>query len=142
MTAADVRVPAAERIERDDDEHPDAIDSRQPEVPSRRSGEWEMRKIRRLGHVGDRAVAPPAGDQRQQMDKIEMQHIEEQGTRPMVCAGRRSVGTPLSNARNSSSAGPRVIIRNNSDGGYLTVLMNDITVNSGVLRTTQCSGSP
>jgi len=50
------------------------------------------------------------------------------GTLPITSAGRSIRGVSRSTARRNSSAGPSVISRNSSDGGYLVVLRNDSTV--------------
>ena len=51
-----------------------------------------------------------------------------EGTRPNVRTGSISRRCGRSNAASSRSAGPSVINRNSSDGGYFVVLRNDTTV--------------
>lgn len=61
---------------------------------------------------------------------------------PITRAGRNHLGTPFSNADTSSKAGPSVIYKNKSEGGYLFVLRNDTAVHNGHFCGDPGNGSP
>src|SRR5262245_11288853 len=60
----------------------------------------------------------------------------------MTTTGLRQSGRRASNQASASSAGPSVIIRKLSDGGYFVVLKNDSTVKSALGCGDQGTGSP
>src|SRR5580693_7129228 len=64
------------------------------------------------------------------------------GTLPTMSAGRSHCGVPLSTAHKKSSAGPRVISRYNSDGGYFVVFKNESAVKTADFCVLQGTGSP
>src|SRR5271170_1713007 len=64
------------------------------------------------------------------------------GTLPTMRAGRSHGGVLASTAHRKSSAGPRVISRYNSDGGYFVVFKNDSAVKTVDFWVLQGNGSP
>src|SRR5580658_11139899 len=64
------------------------------------------------------------------------------GTLPMMSAGRSHCGVPASTAHKKSSAGPRVISRYSSEGGYFVVFKNDNAVKTADFCVSHGTGSP
>src|SRR6516165_9202467 len=128
---------AAGQIKRRHHAEPDGVDAGEVEPVAR--GLLRQEGAERPADV---AHSDPGEAHGQRMDECDVHHVEEERHTPNVVMAPAIAPCVHSNSASRISAGPSVIIRYSSDGGYFSQSMNDSTVARTLACVLHVAGSP